>query len=139
MGASKRGAYSARRGKASAAPCRGHASMAHVGPAIDGFRRARSDRDPASVARSPDTGAVSTRVFQLRQTTRGLTFPCRTSLYSFSFLNPTCTRLPSKLRSGLRASSKVLLSCRKYESTTPSTYRGFPVRTPGYFYQGEYP
>jgi hypothetical protein len=48
-------------GKASVAPCSGHASMAHMGPATDGFCRARSDRDPASVERSPGTGATSHR------------------------------------------------------------------------------
>jgi hypothetical protein len=42
--------------EASAAPRRGHASVAHVGPATDGVHRAHSDSDPASVARSPGTG-----------------------------------------------------------------------------------
>jgi hypothetical protein len=42
-----------------AAPCRGHASVTHVGPATDGFRRTQSDGDPTNVERSPDTGATS--------------------------------------------------------------------------------
>jgi hypothetical protein len=48
-------------GKASAAPCRGHASTAHVGPTTDGVPRIRSDNDPANVGRSPDTGATPHR------------------------------------------------------------------------------
>jgi hypothetical protein len=74
--------YSAR-GEASAAPCRGHASVAHVGPATDGVRRTRSDSDSTSVARSPGTGAMSNRVFQLLQTLGG--YPFRVALLSLLF------------------------------------------------------
>jgi hypothetical protein len=49
------------KGEASAAPCCGHASMTHGCPATDGFRRTHSDKDPASVERSPGTGAMSQR------------------------------------------------------------------------------
>jgi hypothetical protein len=73
------------KGEASAAPCHSHTSTTHVGPAIDSVRRTRSDSDPASVERSSATGAMSKQVFQLRQTTRGLTFPCRSSPSSFPF------------------------------------------------------
>jgi hypothetical protein len=59
-GTGKRGTYSTR-GETSAAPRRGHASTAHKGLATDGFRRTRSDSDPASVERSPGTGATSHR------------------------------------------------------------------------------
>jgi hypothetical protein len=59
------------RGVVNAAPCRYHASMAHVGPTIDGVRRARSDSNSESVARSPGTGAMSNWVFQLLPTTSG--------------------------------------------------------------------
>jgi hypothetical protein len=48
-------------GEASAAPCYGHASMTHVGPATAGFHRTHSDSDPTSVEWSPDTGATSHR------------------------------------------------------------------------------
>jgi hypothetical protein len=82
-GGRKRGAYHAR-GVACAAPCRGHASAAHVGPTTDGVHRTRSDSDPTSVARSPGTGAMPNQVFQLLKTTRGLTFLSRSSLSSFS-------------------------------------------------------
>jgi hypothetical protein len=61
-------------GEASAAPCRGHASTAHVGPTTDGIRRTCSDSDPTSVERSPSTGAMSNRAFQLLQTTGGYPF-----------------------------------------------------------------
>jgi hypothetical protein len=47
--------------EASVAPCCGHASTTHVGPATDGFRRTHRDSDPASVERSPSTGATSHR------------------------------------------------------------------------------
>jgi hypothetical protein len=43
-------------GEANAAPCHGHASTAHVGPATDGFRRTHSDSDPTNVERSPAQG-----------------------------------------------------------------------------------
>jgi hypothetical protein len=85
--------------EASAAPCRGHASVAHVGLATDGFRRTQSDSDPASVARSPGIGAMSNRVCQLLHTTYG--YPFLGALLFLLFpLNPTCTSLSYRLRSG---------------------------------------
>jgi hypothetical protein len=54
----ERGAYSAR-DEASAAPCHDHVSAAHMGPTTDGVRRACSDSDPPSVARSLSTVATS--------------------------------------------------------------------------------
>jgi hypothetical protein len=47
------------KGEASAAPCYGHASMTHMGPTTDGFRRTHRDSDPASAERSPGLGATS--------------------------------------------------------------------------------
>jgi hypothetical protein len=69
-------------GVASAAPCRGRTRVAHVGPATDGVRSTHSDSDPASVARSPGTGAMSKRVFQLLQITGGYAFLSLFSLFS---------------------------------------------------------
>jgi hypothetical protein len=86
--------------EASVAPCRHHASVTHVGPTTDGFHRTRRDSDPTSVARSPGKGAMFNRVFQLLQTTRGITVPYRSSISSFSLLNPTCTNLLYRLISG---------------------------------------
>jgi hypothetical protein len=51
--------------EASAAPCHGHVSMTQVGLTTDSFCRTHSDSDPTSVARSPGTGAMSNRVFQI--------------------------------------------------------------------------
>jgi hypothetical protein len=77
-------------GETSAAPRRGHTSTARMGPATDGFHRTHSDSDPASVARSAGTGATSSQVFQIPQTTDGypffatllpLLFPSESSLH----------------------------------------------------------
>jgi hypothetical protein len=86
------------KGKASAAPCRGHVSATHVGPTTDGFRRAHRHSDPASVARSAGIGPMSRQAFQ---NSRPLMAVLSLSLFSlfFSLLNPACTSLSYTLRS----------------------------------------
>jgi hypothetical protein len=94
----KRGVQS--KDEASAAPCRGHASMTHVGPATGGFRRTHSDSDLTSVELSPGTGATSHRCSNYP---RPLAANFSLSLFSFFFflVNPACTSLSYKLRLGL--------------------------------------
>jgi hypothetical protein len=64
------------------APCRGHASVTHVGPTTDGFRRTQSDGDPANVERSPNIGATS---HLCSNYSRLLLFPIALLFLLFSF------------------------------------------------------
>jgi hypothetical protein len=100
--------------EASTAPCPGHASVAHAGPATDGVRRARGDSNPTCMHDPTDhrddvkSGVLITPDHQR----------AKFSLSLFSFFNN-------------HVNSVTL------EEHNTRTHCGFPVRTPEYFYKGE--
>jgi hypothetical protein len=86
------------KGEGSAAPCCSHARAARMAPATDGVHRTRSDRDPASVARSAAQGQ---RLARCSKYSRPLTAVLSLPLFShfLSLLNLACTGLSYSLRS----------------------------------------